>query len=322
MNRREKMLALLILLLVAAWGAKSLYGRYQRALDIRTSEVTDAQKRLFAVNRKLAKGRAAVGQMQEWQTRSLPEDREKALTLYKAWLLEKAKEAGLEVNDINPSTRPSGSTAYTAIGYQIKATGSLSAVVAMLYEFYRSPQLHQVTQLQLSRPQGASQIQVSLDVEALSLPGAAATDKLPEGDSKRLKLASVDEYKKTLEDRDLVDVYTPPRDTTTVRRDPPAPPKFDDAEQAHFTAAVGPTGALQAWINVRTTGETLHLAAGEPLKVGAIDGKIVSIEQRSLVYESDGKKYRVALGESLRKGKELAADGSTASEKPAEIPES
>ncbi len=316
MNRREKMLATLILLLVAAWGAKSLYGRYQRALDVRTSAVTDAQKRLFAVNRKLAKGRAAVRQMQDWQTRSLPEDREKALSLYKAWLLEKAKEAGLEVNDINPSTRPSGSTAYTAIGYQIKATGSLSAVVAMLYEFYRSPQLHQITQLQLSRPQGESQIQVSLDVEALSLLGAEATDQLPEGDRQRLKLASLDEYKKTLEERDLVSVYTPRAPSEPTGR------HADDAEEARFSGTTGASASLQAWINVRTTGETLHLAAGDALKVGALDGKIVSIEQRSLVYEAGGKKFRVPLGESLRKGKELAADGSTASEKPAETPES
>jgi hypothetical protein len=325
MNKREKMLAGAVLLLVVALVGRSLYGRYERALDTRTTEVTEAQKQLFAVNRKLAQGRAAVRQLQDWQTRSLPADREKAITLYKSWLLEKAKEAGLEVNDINPSSRPSASTAYTSIGYQIKATGSLTSVAAMLYEFYRSPQLHQVTRLQLSRPQGSSKIEVSLDVEALSLPGAEATDKLPEGDSKRLKLASLDEYKKTLTERDLVSVYKPPqppRPPVAERSGPPKPPKFDDADQAHFTAAVGTVGSLQAWINVRTTGETLHLAAGDALKVGLLEGKIVSIDNRSMVYETDGKKFRVALGESLRKGKELAPDGSTAAEKPAETPES
>ncbi len=325
MNRREKMLAAAVLLLVVAFVGRSRYGRYQRALDVRTKEVTEAQKQLFAVNRKLVEGRVAARQLQDWQTRSLPADREKAITLYKSWLLEKAKEAGLEVNDINPISRPSASTAYTAIGYQIKANGTLASVAAMLYEFYRSPQLHQVTKLQLNRPQGASKIEVSLDVEALSLPGAEATDKLPEGDSKRLKLASLDEYKKTLTERDLVSVYKPPqppREATSKRSEPPTPPKFDDAEQAHFTGASGRTDALEAWINVRTTGETMHLTAGEALKVGALDGTIVSVEPRSLVYESDGKKFRVALGESLRKGKEIAPDGSTAGEKPDATPES
>jgi hypothetical protein len=320
MNQREKMLAVMVALIIAALGVNSLYSRYQSAVTRRTDAVTEAQKRLFAVNRKLAQGRAAVRQLQDWESRSLPADREKALTLYKAWLLEKAKQAGLEVNDINPSSRPSASTAYSAIGYQIKATGTLQSVAAMLYEFYRSPQLHQITRLQLNRPQGTTNIEVSLDVEALSLPRAEATDKLPEGDSKRLKLASLEEYQKTLSERDLVSVYTPPRPPVAERSEPPKPPKFDDAEQAHFTASLGPAEALQAWITVRTTGETMHLSAGDEIKVGALEGKIVSIEGRSLVYESEGKKFRVALGESLRKGKELAPDGSTVDEKREEAP--
>jgi hypothetical protein len=157
------------------------------------------------------------------------------------------------------------------------------------------------------------------------MPGAEATDKLPEGDSKRLRLATVEDYKKTFEERDLASVYQPPRPpgpAVAEQGAPPAPPKFDDAEQAHFTAALGPANSLQAWIHVRTTGETLHLAAGDALKVGALDGKIISIENRSLVYETAGKKFRVALGDSLRKGKELPGETSSAAEKPEQTPES
>jgi hypothetical protein len=185
----------------------------------------------------------------------------------------------------------------------------------MLYEFYRSPQLHQVTRLRLSRPPGASQLQVTMDIEALSLPGAATTDSLPEGDSKRLKLASAAEYQKSLTDRDLVSVYKPPRPPrdATSRRDPPAPPKFDDAELARLSAVVGSGNTLQAWIYVRTTGETLRVAAGDPLKVGTLEGQIVSVERRSMVFESGEKKFRVALGETLRSGKEIEAEGDTSS---------
>jgi hypothetical protein len=323
-NRRERMLAAAVLLLVVALTGNWLYGNYREALDARNTAVTEAQKQLFAVNRKLAQGRAAMRQLQDWQTRSLPADRETAITLYKSWLLEKAKEAGLEVNDINPISRPSASTAYISIGYQIKANGSLSSVAAMLYEFYRSPQLHQVTKLQLSRPQSSSQTDVMLDVEALSLPGAVSTDKLPEGESKRLKLASLDEYQKSLGERDLVSVYTPPRPPTPPgeRRTASAPPKFDESEHARFSGAVGSGNTSQAWITVLTTGETLHLAAGDPLKVGALEGQIVSVEQRSLIFESDGKKFRVALGQTLRAGKELKTNGEASSDPPAETPES
>ena len=204
----------------------------------------------------------------------------------------------------------------------MKATGSLSSVVGMLYEFYRSPLLHQITVLRLSRPPGASQIQVTFQSEALILPGANATNKLPEGESKRPKLASLADYQKSLGDRDLVSVYTAPKPPAAARKDPPAPPKFDDAEQAYFSGSTGIGTDMLAWINVRTTGETLKIPAGGPVKVGALDGQIVSIEPRWLIWQSGDKKYRVPLGESLRKGKELKEDGTTATRSEAENPES
>src|SRR5262249_15461487 len=159
--------------------------------------------------------------------------------------------------------------------------GSLSNVVAMLYEFYRSPQLHQITSLTLNRAAGSSQLTVNLNVEALSLKGATATNKLPEGDSKQLKLASADAYQKNFAERDVVTAYSPPRPPGPPRErrePPPGPPKFDDAEVAHFTGSVDSGNGWQAWINVRSTGEMLHLTAGDPVKVGAIDGEIESVE--------------------------------------------
>src|SRR4029079_6659820 len=140
--------------------------------------------------------------------------------------------------------------AYKAIDYQMVASGSLSSVVSMLYEFYRSPQLHQISRLTLTRPPGAAQLTVSLEVEALSMKGAVATDKLPEGDAKRLKLASADDYKKSLAERDIVTAYAPPRPPTPPRerKEPPKPPKYDESELARFSAAVNNGDGLQAWI--------------------------------------------------------------------------
>src|SRR4029079_8278262 len=131
---------------------------------------------------------------------------------------------------------------------------------------YHSPQLQQVTRLQLSRPPGASQLNVNLDVEALRLKAAIATDEVPTDEPKRLKLASVKDYEKTFSERNLVAAYKPPGPPTPPkeRREPPKPPKFDDAEFAMFSGTVGNPEELQAWINVRTTGEMLHVKAGDP----------------------------------------------------------
>jgi hypothetical protein len=301
-----------VMLLVAMWGGRSLYKRYRTAVDSRITQVTDAQTKLQEANLLLAKGRSAVQQVEELQKRSLPADREKALSLYKAWLLATAKASNLVVNDIKLAARTTTSTSFEAIGYQMEASGNLTSVVAMLYEFYHSPQLQQITRLHLQRPPGATQLQVSLEVEALCLPGAVATDALPEGDSKRLKLASLADYQKSLGERDLATVYTPPRPPgppPSEHSGPPAPPKFVDSEFAMFSGAVDSGKGPQAWINVRTTGEMLHLSAGDSVKIGALEGTIESVEPRSLVLKTGDKKFRVPLGGSLRKGKELDAAG-------------
>jgi hypothetical protein len=277
------------------------------------------------VNLELASARLAVQKMEAWQVRSLPADRERALSLYKAWLLDKAKAAGLAISDIKLTPSTTNSKAFKVVGYQMIGSGTLSQVAGMLFEFYRSPQLHQITKLNLTRPPGSTQLQVTIDVEALSLPGAVATDSLPSGESKRLRLASAAEYQKVFNDRDLVAVYTPPRPPgppPRPRETPPPPPKFDESELAHFSGAIGSGASMQAWIHIRSTGETLHLKAGDPIKVGALEGQIESINERALVLKTGDKKFRVPLGESLRKGKELDENGQIKADPPAESPQS
>lgn len=324
MNKRERILAVVVFALAGLLAVRHFYGRYTEALQSRRVDVQTAQAKLQDVNLKLAEGRKAVQQMESWQQRSLPSNNERASSLYKAWLLEKAKDAGLAVSDIKLSPTSSNSSAYTAVAYSIVANGSLSSVTSMLYEFYHSPQLHQITRLQLTRPPGSSQLTVNLDVEALSLRGAVATDQLPQGDSKRLKLASAEAYKKSLTERDLVSAYTPPRPPTppAERRETPKPPKFDDSEFAKFSGSLNNGKEWQAWIHIQTTGEMLHVHAGDPVKVGLLDGQIESVEARSLVLKMGDKRFRVPLGESLRKGKEINANGDAKSNPPAEPPKS
>lgn len=324
MNQREKILAAGVLALVALYGGYHFYGKYAKALHARQADVEAAQTKLDEANHRLKEGHQAVKQMEAWQQRALPANFDKALSLYKAWLLAKAKDSGLVVSDITLLPTTNKNAAYQALGYQMVASGSLSSVVSMLYEFYRSPQLHQISRLQITRPTGAAQLTVSLDVEALSMKGAVATDKLPEGDAKRVKLASADDYKKSLAERDIVTAYAPPRPPTPPRerRDPPTPPKYDESELAFFSGATSSGNEWQAWINVRSTGETLHLASGDPVKIGALDGKIESVEERSLVLKTGEKRFRVALGQSLRKGKEINAKDASPEEKPPAIPKS
>jgi hypothetical protein len=306
MTDRERILALAVLVIVGLLGAKWGYGKYSRSMEVHAGELRTATEQLSNEKVKVQRGLRAMKKLDTWQQRSLPANREKALSLYKAWLLEKAKEAGLTVDDIKPSARTTPSATFAAIGYQIEANGSLAALTKLLYEFYSSPHLQQITRLRLNHPPGATQLGISLEVEALCLPGALATDAMPEGKASRLKLASLEKYQKSLGDRDLVSVYAPPRPprekSEVASNAPPPPPKFDDASHAFFSATVGNGKGLQAWINVRPTGEMLRVNVGDPVKVGTFEGEVVSIEPRTIVFKmGDDKQVRVKLGETLRK---------------------
>ncbi len=270
---------------------------------------------------RLKEGHRAVKQMEAWQQRALPADLDKALSLYKAWLLAKAKEAGLVVSDITLLPTTNNNAAYKAIGYQMVASGSLSSVVSMLYEFYRSPQLHQISRLQLTRPPGAAQLTVSLDVEALEharrrrdRQAAGRRRQTPQtGQRRRLqKEPGRTRYCHRL----LTAAAAHP---AGERREPPKPPKFDESELAYFSGAVSSGNGWQAWINVRTTGETLHLRPATLLRSARWTARSNPSRNRSLVFKTGDKRFRVALGESLRKGKEIDAKGAVLEEKPAAV---
>ena len=142
--------------------------------------------------------------------RSLPTDRDVAQSLYRAGC-RKTQRRRPWFEDINPNERTTVSTAYQSIGYVVEANGTLSAVTKFLYEFYRSAQLQQITKLQLTSRPARADLHMQLQSRSLILPGATHTDRLPEGESDRLKLASAAEYEKSIVGRDLFKAYTPPR---------------------------------------------------------------------------------------------------------------
>src|SRR5262245_9639764 len=211
MNKREKILAGVLVAFLLLFVGRSLISSQQRTSALRANELQAVQQQLEKSTLAIASGRHAKKQLEKWQALSLPTDRDVAHTLYRAWLSQKIKDAGLNVEDINPNERTTVSTTYRTIGYDVKARGTLSAVTKFLYEFYRSEQLQQITKLQLTAAPGAPELFVELSVEALILPGATHKDKLPEGKSDRLKLASAAEYETSIVGRDLFKPYTPPR---------------------------------------------------------------------------------------------------------------
>ncbi|MGD9634922.1 MAG: hypothetical protein AB7G28_04995 [Pirellulales bacterium] len=316
MTQREKILGAVVAAMVLFFGGGRLWTRYTKSLAEKRSQLLVAQERLGAAKLELAKGEAAVRQLQKWQDRSLPADREAAQMAYRVWLQQQLQSAGLAVEEVQPQQRLAPAAGYSAIGYTLNVHGNMQALTKFLDAYYRSELLQQITRMQLRPDTNPAQLKISLQTEALVLPGTF-NEKLPTGTVERSAKPNAADYAKSIGGRNVFTVYRPPRPERPATASRPAPPpsKFDNAKFAFFTGTIQVDGRYQAWIHVRTTNETLRLFEGDPVKIGEFDGQIVSIEPRAIVVKSGDEEVRVNLGQNLREGKsttaQTPAEGST-----------
>ncbi|QDT68719.1 hypothetical protein MalM25_16430 [Planctomycetes bacterium MalM25] len=319
MTQREKTLIIAIVTLGGLWFLWRGFDSYQQAYNDRVRDTERLQDELFDQQLEVRRGKQALRQLERYQSQSLPIDPDVARSDYSDWLKEAIQSSGLELGSVKwNATRPEGDAA-TALTFSANAAGSPEGVVRLLDAYHRLDSLHQLTNLQL-RPtdEEGSRWAITLTSVALILEGAEREEGLPEEpiEPPRLRLATADEYVDSVVGRNLFTSYTPPppprpEKPKVVRRDPPpkpSPPPFDDAKHAQLTGIVETGAQLQAWIRIRTTGETLRLHAGDELEVGLLKGRVQAVLPREIVVESEeGVVWRAALGDKLRDARSKSA---------------
>jgi hypothetical protein len=307
MNQREKMLVAAVAALVGIWILTSLYSGYAESLAKRRIELVTAQKELSDLNLETIKARLAVNKLARWREQSLPntkpndpDSRELAYRLYSQWLQETLRAAGINFKTVNRAQRTAtlSSQEIGAIGISVDGPAELPNVVDFLHRFYSSAQMHQITKLDLKKePNG---MVMAMQVEALLLPGAANTDKLPDGKANPFTLASMDAYRTLIVERNIFDPFRRPEDRTVVQQQRPEG-EVDASRLTRFTGTTHGTQGLLAWIWVMPTGDNWQAKEGETVKVGEWSTKIVTIEPRAIVIEdAEGNRGRVEAGSNLR----------------------
>ncbi|MCO6047590.1 hypothetical protein NG895_27105 [Aeoliella sp. ICT_H6.2] len=312
MNDREKKLGAAVALLVILWGGNWTWQKYAAWRDSAVTRRTAAESDSQNVFLQRTQARIKVDKLREWRKQSLPADLAVAKSEYRGWLIKQLQDARLDVDDVVPQRTGQRSNAYQAISYQVTADGRADAVVRFLDSFYRSGQLHKITSMTLT-PVSSRSLQMMLTVEALVVDGVARQSGLYEGESDRLALASADEYVERIVERNPFVAYEPPpparppvgkdepkRDTT------PPPPRFNEAEFAFLTGVVSVGDRYQAWVTVRTWPDRLRLHAGDDIEVGQFKGKVVRVEAKQLVVETEeGDVIEIGMGEKLTDGRQL-----------------
>jgi hypothetical protein len=318
MQPREKKLAIAVGCLVVVMGVYWIYQKIGEAFDARYLQIASLDKSISDKQFEVLKGQRAAARRARWQEQSLPANLEQAKFLYQSWLRNLVDQAKLDDVNVSTSIARSRRGLYDRLTFSVTGRGDLAQLTRLLYDFYRADHLHQIRSLSVKPIEKSKQLDLSLSIEALALPGADRTNELNPAVSDRPKLADFDSYREAIVGRNLFAAYVPPPPARppVVRRDPPKPqpprprpPSFDVAKYAFVTAILQERTGPRVWLNVRTTGETLKLAVGEEFSVGDLKATVAQVTERAVVFATDKGRLLVGIGENLREGARLPDEG-------------
>ena len=294
LQRREKILAAAavgLVLLSAAWFLLFSGGSLSyRQLEVRCDQL-ETQVRKKEADVKAAK--VAEKRLADWQRRALPSDTTDAPVLYQTWLRQLTDRLQFQQPTIQSTPVQSKPKTFTLWTFKVRGRTSLSKLVEFLYEFYSAGHLHQIRLIDVKTIPNSTDLDVNIDVEAMSLPGADRKGELTKERSKSFGLAKLSDYSKRIEQRNLFGPFRPAG----------APP--DAAQTTFVTGIVAVEGRGEVWLVDRTTGKDWKLHEGETLQVGLFQGRVKAISMDEITIDVGGRLRRYHKGDNLRGGEEV-----------------
>jgi len=181
MQRREKILAIALTVVVLGWGGFGLvervvFGPFKERASRKTALAANIEKQEDEQLRVLR----AERQLKDWVARSLPPDPVAAQRLYLAWLTDLCQVCGFSSPSLSPERRVAPNKVYVSVRVTIEATATFPQICNFLYQFRRTDLLHRIADLTLQAEgtSPTSPIKVTLIAEGLSLKEAPPRDYL------------------------------------------------------------------------------------------------------------------------------------------------
>jgi hypothetical protein len=292
LQRRERILAATaggLILLLAIWflffyGGSLSYSQLTARRDQLLLEVAKKEKQVKAAA-------TAAGRLAEWQRRALPSDVADARIHYQAWLRELAARLEFQQPTIESTGVESKPKTYALLKYKVHCRTNLAKLIEFLYEFYSAGHLHQIRLIDINTVPNSPDIDVNIDVEAMSLPSADRRNKLTEERGHTLCLKTLADYSKAIATRNLFGPFHPPGPDAT--------------ELTFVTAILAVDGRGEVWLVNRMSGQNWKLHEGDRFEVSALRGAVKSIGTRDIVVEVDGRLRRYRSGGNLCSGEEI-----------------
>ncbi|MFV2066623.1 MAG: hypothetical protein ACC645_06545 [Pirellulales bacterium] len=292
MKKREKNLAVVFGAIVLGLLGNQLFKTaFRGPLESRKAAVARKERQIKSLEKSLAKAREAAKELAVWQSQSLPSDTSQAGHLYQEWLTKLVNRIGLTVKTTTASDPVNRKGFYHMLVFSVRGRGTLEQLVEFLFEFYSADYLHKIQSLDITPNPQNDQLDVTVSIEALVLPGADRKDRLTRHKSDRLASRSLADYRPIVQ-RNIFHIGGSGPDAT---------------DHAFLTAVIDVGGQPEAWFTLRTTDKTLKLRKGQKLEVGPFRGTIVEIEIEGadVVIESDDERWLLTVGENLAQATSL-----------------
>lgn len=284
MKKREKILAAIVAAMVALYMGSLLFENALKGpLDARQSAIKRRLKEIDGLNAELSRAREAGKELAVWEAQSLPSNLSEARALYQQWLAELINRVGLADLNVGSSEPGSRKGSYSRLVFSVQGRGTLAQLVEFLFEFYSADHLHQIQKLDITPSPKEDELNLSITIEALSLPGADRANRLNNRKSDRLASGLLADYQPIV-DRDLFSIGGSGPDAT---------------DYTYLTAVVDVDGTLEAWFTLRATDQMLKLRVGETLDIGQFRGSIAEIVDADVIIESEGERWLLTVGENL-----------------------
>jgi hypothetical protein len=251
-------------------------------LQEREGRISQLESNIESREQRMSEARKTAREVELWEAQSLPSNVEVARSLYQAWLLDVVGNAGLLNPNVDSSEPSSRKGLYSVLSFSVRGRGSLTTLTQILYDFYKSPHLHQIRTISFSPVGNEGQLELGLTIEAIALPGAERRDQLAEGESERLVFADLDPYM-LIAQRNIFGTGG----------------GFDPTEHAFLTAITRVDGEPQAWFQLRDVDKTFKLTAGAEFQVGRTSVRLLRIERGDVLLEAKGEFWLMAVGENV-----------------------
>lgn len=195
MSSREKYLAIAVAGVIGLLGIQYVISSIRGGLDVKQQRLDTLTSKIEEYDRTLTDIAIATKRLNELKTKSLPNSEELAKNQYSAWLLDLAKQTGMQnVGLDRPQTSGMRSDAFTIYGFVLNGDMRIDDFLKLMHGYYDRDYLQRVRSLKVERHRDDPDVvKVKLDTEAIALKNAPAKQEPSLLSSGRLK-KTVEQY--------------------------------------------------------------------------------------------------------------------------------